>query len=175
MARLRREEEARAYERMINPPLQPETFSQRFQNNAKPQLFPIINSKDDDEEEITYADVNRQMALIMNVLVTIVACAVAIWMASSHWSAPKRLALSMGGSGMIGVAEVVVYAGYLRRLKEARAKEKKTIEVKEIVKTWIIGGENEHHVTETEKAGSPVLIEEKMSNEIRKRKPKAAT
>lgn len=143
MARLRQEEEARAYERMINPPIPAEAFAQRFRASQTAKLFPTRTQPGtDDDDEITYADMNRQMALIINILVSIVACSVAIWMASSHWSTPKRLGLSMGGSGLVGVGEVVVYAGYLRRLKEAREKGKKHMEVKEILKTWVIGGES---------------------------------
>ncbi len=142
MASLRREEEARAYERMINPPTPAETFAQRFPASQNAKLFPTQTQPGtDDDDEITYADINRQMALIINILVSIVACSVAIWMASSHWTTPKRLGLSMGGSGLIGLGEVVVYTGYLRRLKEAREKGKKHLEVKEILTTWVIGGE----------------------------------
>lgn len=137
MARLREEEETRAYERMMNPPPQWETFSQRFPNASHAPLFPDVSIPE--EDEVTYADINRQMALIINVLVSIIACSVAIWMAASHWSTPTRLGLSMGGSGVVGIAEVVVYAGYIRRVKEAKEKEKKKPEVKEIVQTWVIG------------------------------------
>lgn len=144
MARLRREEEARAYERMINPPIVAETFAQRFPESQTAKLFPTRTQSgtDENDDEITYSDLNRQMALILNILVSIVACSVAIWMASSHWSTPKRLGLSMGGSGLIGIGEVVVYAGYLRRLQQAKEKGKKHVEVKEILKTWVIGGES---------------------------------
>lgn len=135
MARLRREEEDRAYERMVNPPLPLETFSQRFPNSSHAALFPTTQADIDEDDEVSYADINRQMALIINILISIVACSVAIWLAARHWSTPTRLGLSMGGSGMIGIAEVVVYAGYLRRIKEARDKGKKDVEVKEIIKT----------------------------------------
>ena len=141
MARLRRKEEARAYERMIQPPAPFETFAQRFPNSPHLNLFPTSKEDIGEDEEMTYADVNRQMALIINVLVSIIACSVALWMVASHWSTPKRLGLSMGGSSMVGVAEVVVYAGYIRKLKEAREKGKKRIEIKEIIKTWVIGSE----------------------------------
>ncbi len=142
MARLRREEEARAYERMITPPLRPENFTDRFPSASNPRLFNEGTQADTDEDdEVTYADINRQMALIVNILISIVACSVAIWMASSHWSTPKRLGLSMGGSFMVGLGEVVVYAGYLRRVKDAREKGKKLVEVKEVIKTWVIGGD----------------------------------
>lgn len=144
MARLRREEEDRAYERMINPPVMAETFAQRFPASQTAKLFPARTQSgtDESDDEITYSDINRQMALIINIIVSILACSVAIWMASSHWSTPKRLGLSMGGSGLIGVGEVVVYAGYLRRLKQAQERGKKHVEVKEILKTWVIGGES---------------------------------
>ena len=143
MARLRREEENKAYERMISPPPPLETFSQRFPNSPHAALFPSAQVDVGEEDEISYADINRQMTLIINILVSIVACSVAIWLAARHWSTPSRLGLSMGGSGMIGIAEVVVYAGYLRRVKEARRKGKKSVEVKEIIKTFVIGGEDE--------------------------------
>ncbi|KAI4109936.1 MAG: hypothetical protein L6R37_000286 [Teloschistes peruensis] len=141
MTRLRSEEEARAYERMINPRLPKETFEQRFPNAANSKLFADHQTQIDPDDETTYADVNRQMALIMNVLLSIIACSVALWLVASSWSVPRRLALSMGGSILVAVAEVVVYAGYLGRMKEAREKGKKQIEIKEIIKTWVVGEE----------------------------------
>ena len=145
MIRLRHEEEARAYERMINPPLPTETFEQRFPNSANSKLFSENQAQIDDDDEITYADINRQMAVIANILVSIVACSVALWIVASRWRTPQRLALSMGGSSLVAVAEVVVYVGYLRRLKEAREKGKKHVEIKEVIKTWVIGGEETGH------------------------------
>lgn len=170
MARLRREEEDRAYERMINPPLPAESFYQRFPS-PRADLFPTRQEDIGDEDEISYADINRQMALIINVLISIVACSVAIWLAARHWSTPSRLGLSMGGSGAVAVAEAVVYAGYIRRLKEAREKGKKEIEIKEIIKTWIIGGEEK--VTDSQDATS---IEPKRSpdDNFRRRRPKGS-
>ncbi|MCJ1311883.1 hypothetical protein MMC25_005556 [Agyrium rufum] len=147
MARLREDEEARAYERMINPPLASETFAQRFPY-ATPNVFftdatgstAVSGGAKDEDDDVTYADINRQIALIINILVSIVACSAALWMIASHWSTPARLALSMAGSLIVAVAEVAVYAGYLRRLTEAKVKERKKVEVKEIIKTWVIGG-----------------------------------
>ncbi|KAL9127978.1 MAG: hypothetical protein Q9217_003239 [Psora testacea] len=141
MARLRREEEARAYERMINP-LPSESPSQRFPNSLGAQLFEASQAELGEDDEVSYADINRQMTLIINIMLSIVACSVAIWLAARHWSTPSRLGLSMGGSSIVGVAEVVIYAGYLRRVKEAKEKGKKEVEIKEIVKTWIIAGED---------------------------------
>ena len=140
MARLRREEESRAYEHMINPPLPLETFSQRFPNAPSNPFGRYQITSAEEAEELTYADINRQVALIFNILISIVACSAAIWMAAHSWSIPSRLGLSMGGGGTVGIAEVVVYAGYLRRIKEAKTKEGKKVEIKQIVDTWVIGG-----------------------------------
>lgn len=168
MARLCREEEDRVYERMINPPMPTETFSQRFPS-PRADLFPILQEDIGDKDEISYADINRQMALIINILISILACSVAIWLAARHWSTPSRLGLSMGGSGVVAVAEAVVYAGYIRRLKEAREKGKKEVEIKEIIKTWIIGGEEK--VTDSQDATS---VESKgpPGGNFRRRRPK---
>ncbi|PBP24611.1 vacuolar H+-ATPase assembly protein [Diplocarpon rosae] len=143
MARLRRDEEARSYERMTNPPPPMETFSQRFPAASAARAFscsqPNIKASDPDDDGIAYTDVHRQVTLIFNVLVSIVACAAAIWVAAKWWSTPARLALSMSGSALVGVAEVAVYSGYMRRLGEAKGKEKKIKEIKEVVKTWAVG------------------------------------
>jgi len=144
MARLRREEESRAYERMINPPPPLETFSQRFPTASAAHAFSSSHqptkANDTEDDDVTYADINRQIALILNILVSIVACAGGIWMAARWWSTPARLALSMSGSMLVGIAEVVVYAGYIRRVGEAKGKAKNLKEIKEVMKTWVIDG-----------------------------------
>lgn len=143
MARLRREEEARAYERMLHPSPAPETFSQRFPASPLARANPTAADYDDDD--LSYEEVHRQIILIINVLVSIIACSVFIWVAAWHWTPTKRLGLSMGGSGAIAIAEVVVYSGYVRRVREAKTKEKKKPEIKEILESWVIdrGSRNE--------------------------------
>lgn len=170
MARLRREEESRAYERMINPPPPQETFSQRFPTASAAYAFsstaayePFNSSTE--EDDITYTDINRQISLIFNVLISIVACAAAIWMAARWWDTPARLALSMSGSLLVGVAEVVVYSGYIRRLGEAKQKEGVVKEVKEIVETWVIGGEE----AEKKRIKSVALIDREDQSTLRER------
>jgi len=166
MARLRREEEGRAYERMINPPSPMETFEERFPGSAPVKLFQPSQADVGDSDEMTYADINRQVALIINILVSIVACSVAFWVAARHWNTPARLGLSMGGSGVIAVAEVVVYAGYLRRLKEAKERGEKHVEIKEIVKTWVIGGNDEKR---TEEETIPIMSKAATAGAARRR------
>ena len=145
MRSLRQDEEARAYERMINPPPPRETFADRFASGPSPALFNTTLKEIGEDDDITYADINRQLALIINILVSIVACSVAIWMASRHWSTPSRIGFSMGGSILIGVGEVVVYAGYIQRIKDAREKSKNQREVKKIISTWVIGGQAQNN------------------------------
>jgi TMEM199 family protein len=165
MERLRRDEEARAYDRMLNPPPKPETFAQRFAASPHSRVNPIALDFKDEEEEMTYADINRQLTLIINILVSIIACSVAIWIGARHWSTPKRLGLSMTGSGVVAIAEVVIYNGYITRLKEAKQKERKKVEVKKISDTWII--------KPTENTGKQELISNKsVDNSVRNRKGK---
>jgi TMEM199 family protein len=156
---------------MINPPPPQETFSQRFPTASAAYAFsstaayePFNSSTE--EDDITHTDINRQISLIFNVLISIVACAAAIWMAARWWDTPARLALSMSGSLLVGVAEVVVYSGYIRRLGEAKQKEGVVKEVKEIVETWVIGGEDE---AEKERIKSVALIGREDQSTLRER------
>lgn len=135
MQRLREQEEQRQYERMINPPA-PETFGERFPN-ATTSLGHTASSADE-VDEVTFADVNRQMVLIINVLVSIICTSVAVWMAARRWSVPQRLALAFSSSTLVAVAEVAIYMGYIRRIQESKTKERKSVEKKEIVDTWVI-------------------------------------
>ena len=139
MRRLREEEEARQYDRMINPPPPRDTFTQRFPQSTAP-----VNDEPDD---ITYQDIDRQITLIINVLVSIIACGVFIWVAARYWSTPQRLALSMTGSGVIAIAEVVIYQGYIRRMKIAKTDEKKVVEAKEILSSWTIDAKKDKDKT----------------------------
>jgi hypothetical protein len=151
MARLRREEESRGYERMTHDPPGVEAFSSRYPTASAAHAFSSTAAyiPATETDEMTYADIDRQMMLIFNVLVSVVACAAAIWMVGKWWSTPARLALSMSGSLLVGVAEVVVYTGYIRRLGEARGKEKNVKEVKKIINTWVVGEEEEEIIQPT--------------------------
>lgn len=143
MKRLRAEEEQRQYDRMINPQPATETFNQRFPNASytfDPATSIGQGTGAEEVDEVTYADVNRQLGLIINVLVSIICCAVAIWIAARRWTVPLRLGMSMSGSGLVAVAEVAIYMGYIRRIKDAKTKEQKKIETKEVLETWVLDG-----------------------------------
>lgn len=139
MKRLRKEEEQRQYELMINPPPPKETFTQRFPTAASSygSLQMVSNSE---EDEVTYADINRQMALIINVLVSIIATSVTVWIAARRWEVPQRLALSMCTSAVVAIAEVGIYLGYIQRIQDAKGKERAKVEKKEIMETWVLDG-----------------------------------
>jgi hypothetical protein len=139
MARLRAEQEALSYEKMLHPPPTRETFNQRFP--SAPSFSIGSTQRPSEEDELSYDEVHRQIILIINVLISIVCVAVFIWVAARHWSVGSRLGLSLGGSFAVAVAEVAVYSGYVRKVREAKRAERKKPEIKEIVKTWVLGEE----------------------------------
>ncbi|KAI7664028.1 hypothetical protein KC318_g7974 [Hortaea werneckii] len=140
MQRLREQEEQRQYERMLNPPAPTDKFG--FRNSPTGNAFNPATSHgalaSDEVDDITYADINRQMILIINILISIICCSVFIWIAARRWSVPQRLGLSLTGSTVVAVAEVGIYFGYIKRLQDAKTKEAKKVESKEIVETWVI-------------------------------------
>ena len=143
MARLRREEEARAYERMINPPLPMESFSSRFPNAFAAVNAPI-SAADLGDDDVTYDEVHRQVTLIINFMVSIAGVAGTLWVVSRWWSVTARLFLVLGGSILVAVAEVAVYSAYMWRMGEGKRKEGQVKEVKEVMQTWVVGENGEH-------------------------------
>lgn len=171
MAHLRREEEARAYERMVNPPPPRETFSQRFPHAATAHAFAEVNrpttQTDIGDDDVTYSDVHRQLMLVLNFLASILGVAATLWIVARWWSTPARLFLTMGGTIIVGVAEVAVYSGYIWHLTEAKKKDKTLREVKEVVQTWVVGHDNDAEGDKT------VAVDGKVESEdtgIRRRK-----
>lgn len=174
MARLRRDAEAREYNHLISPAPPSEKYSKNLPANSPAFAFAsteaYIEASPDDEA--TYADVNRQVTLIFNVLISIIACSAALWMVSKWWSTPARLALSMGGSIVVAVAEVGVYFGYIRKVKEAVKAEREVKEVKEVVQSWVVSPDEEDtgQVQDTEEL--PLLKERGKEDAIRRRRKK---
>jgi hypothetical protein len=173
MARLRREEEQRAYERMANPPAI-ETFSQRFPSTNASKMasaFAAVNqpsrASDLGDDDVTYDDVHRQMMLILNFVLSIAGVAATLWVLARWWPTPARLFLTMGGSIFVGTAEVILYSGYVWHLGEAKKKDKRFKEVKEVVQTWVLGPE------EKPQNDASVAVQKKDVEEtsVRRRKP----
>ncbi|KAI1260239.1 endoplasmic reticulum-based factor for assembly of V-ATPase-domain-containing protein [Xylariaceae sp. FL1019] len=143
MARLRREEEERSYERMTQKVPTRETFAQRFPMAPMAHSFAEVNkpSKDSDwgVDDIEYGDVQKQVTLLINFLVSVVGCGAALWKAAQWWPVTARLFLSLGGAIVVAIVEVAVYSAYTWRMAEGENKEKKKEEVKEILQTWVVG------------------------------------
>lgn len=148
MARLRREQEQQEYERMTNPLPPMETFSQRFPNSTHmAQAFAAVNRPsrvaDLGDDDVTYSDVHRQLMLILNFVASILGVAATLWIVARWWSTPARLFLTLGGSLLVGVAEVAVYSGYVWHLGQAKKKDNTLKEVKQVVQTWTVSTEDD--------------------------------
>ncbi|CAK7225736.1 hypothetical protein SBRCBS47491_005990 [Sporothrix bragantina] len=133
MARLRREDEARAYERMINRP-------DAYDTSSFAQISRPVYATDTGDDGVTLSDVNRQVMLIFNFVVTMGGVAYALWMLARWWPTPSRLFLAMGGSIATGIVEYGLYAGYVWHLSEAAKRDAKPPkEIREVVNTWTVG------------------------------------
>ncbi|KAF2147133.1 uncharacterized protein K452DRAFT_293604 [Aplosporella prunicola CBS 121167] len=161
MARLRASQESLAYSLLLTPPTAhtPSTLPRATPHAHSPATL-AATAAAQEADEATYADVNRQLALIANVLISIVACSVALWIAARHWSVPRRLALSMGGSILVAVAEVAIYAGYIRRVREAKEEEKVRAgrERREVESVWVIGKGGETRAVKEGEGGEAVEV-----------------
>lgn len=102
-------------------------------------------TRDEDigDDDVTFNEVNGQLMLILNVLLSVFGVAATLWTLARWWNTPARLFLAMGGSILVGVAEVVLYNGYIWHLGDAKKKDKKFKEVKQVVQTWSMGAETE--------------------------------
>lgn len=145
MAKLRRDEDARAYERMINPSIPLETFKDRFPGSAR--SFAAVNKPTSDadlgDDDVTYNEIHRQVTLLINFLVSIVGVAATLWILGRWWSVPARLFLTMSGSILVAIAEVAVYGGYVWRMGEAKRKEDTRPERKEVIQTWVVAKDDD--------------------------------
>lgn len=159
MARLRRDEEERIYQRMVSSTSTPfaytttnmTTFAQQFPSsnaNAFASVHRPANKADEGDDDATMNDVHRQVMLVINFLATIFGCAATLWILGRWWSTPARLFLTMGGSMVVGVAEIGVYYAYVWHLGDAKRKDEKVKEVKEVVETWVVGKEEKDEPTD---------------------------
>ncbi|KAK1251877.1 hypothetical protein MKX07_007356 [Trichoderma sp. CBMAI-0711] len=173
MARLRREEDARSYERMINPPPPLETFQHRFPHAARAFAEANRPSKAEDlgDDEVTVNEIHRQVMLIINFLVSIAGVAVSLWIAGRWWSLSSRIFLALGGSIVVAVAEVAVYSSYMWRLGDAKSKQGAVKEIKEVVQTWIVGQEGDDKGDEKSILIESKEEEEEQEEQVRRRIP----
>ncbi|KAI0185242.1 endoplasmic reticulum-based factor for assembly of V-ATPase-domain-containing protein [Xylaria flabelliformis] len=144
MARLRREEEDRSYERMLRKAPPRESFAERF---PMAHSFAEVNkpSKKSDEEadDIEFGDLQKQITLIINFLVSVFGCGTALWKLAQWWPVSTRLFLSLGGAIVVAITEVAVYSAYTWRMSQGETKQATMREVREVVKTWVVGEEDD--------------------------------
>ena len=128
MARLQARAEAASYRSMLDPT-----------NSTNAMADPY---ESEDEDDYTYTQLKADMSLIANVLFSIAGTGAAVWSVATGWGIPERVALSFVAGLVVGVAEVVVLAGYYRRIEEARARERARSkwEKKSVYRTWVVGG-----------------------------------
>ncbi|KAJ8106904.1 hypothetical protein ONZ43_g6903 [Nemania bipapillata] len=147
MARLRREEEERSYERMIRKAPPRESFAERFPLAPMAHSFAEVNkpSKKSDMEvnDIEFGDVQKQMTLIINFLVSVFGCGAALWKAAQWWPISTRLFLSLGGALLVAITEVAVYSAYTWRMSQGEKKQAEMKEVREVVQTWVVSEEDD--------------------------------
>ncbi|KAI1249401.1 hypothetical protein MGN70_009014 [Eutypa lata] len=177
MARLRHEEEERSYQRMLQKAPLRESFAQRFPAAPIAHSFAEVNkplkaSDIGDDFAVEYGDVQKQLTVIFNFLLSIFGTGAALWLVARWWSTPARLFLSLGGSIVVAIAEVAVYSAYNWRMTEGEKKENKKKETKEVMKTWVVslGDDEKPDILETPPASyKPIELEQDANSSLRRR------
>lgn len=81
-------------------------------------------------------------SLILNMLLSVVLCAAVAFHLTRWWpNDGVRVLVSLGTAVVVGVAEVTVYAAYLRKVTESRLKERKKKEQKEFIGEYVGDGD----------------------------------
>lgn len=115
MARLRVEQEQRDYKAMVA-------------RQAYEERRALLGQDPDEEKD----DVTP--SLVLNMLLSVVMCAGAAFYLTKWWpNDGVRVLVSLATGIVVGIAEVTVYSGYLRKVDESRKKERKKKEKKEVI------------------------------------------
>ncbi|AJS30722.1 AQG_2a_G0032570.mRNA.1.CDS.1 [Saccharomyces cerevisiae] len=93
-----------------------------------------------EDDELTPSQINKlikeQVTTVFNVLVSVISVVVAIWYwtgSSTNFPVHVRLLLCLFFGILVLVADVVVYNSYLKKLEEAKVKEKTKVEKKKVL------------------------------------------
>lgn len=109
MERLRREQEKREYAGLVATSSKRRLGEQGLQGD---------NDDEGEKDDIS-------PSLVFNILLSIVMCAVAMFYLTRWWpNDGLRVLVSMLTGIVVGVAEVIVYAGYLRKVRLSKEKER---------------------------------------------------
>lgn len=131
MERLRLEEQESEYKKLINPAPEHTTL---YDTTNQEYVSPAQAHK----------ELKNQLTTIVNVFISVGSVSYAVW----YWTASSwglrdsyRVLLTVFFGLLVLVAEVVVYMGYLNKIEEARQKEYKKTEVKKVIKSYNLIGE----------------------------------
>lgn len=116
------------------------------------------------------ADMHRQLTLVINILVSVVACGAAVWLVAggAGWEAGSRVMAGLGAAVVVAVAEVGVYGGFLARITEAGKKEERVKKKEDYMKSRIRNGDHKIDVL-PDGGGKSTAGEE--SDSVRRRLP----
>ncbi|KAL1986400.1 hypothetical protein VTN96DRAFT_6479 [Rasamsonia emersonii] len=171
-ARLQAAAEEEAYKRLLSSPSNAPGPSPIFSSSAGPSLNDADADADSDNDPLT-------PSLVLNIFLSVLLCGFSTFWALSNFQTPSFLSfarakpvtgtaaqavepafvlISIFAGLLVGVAEVVVYAAYLRKVRQARKKEKATMERKVVVGSVGDDGSEERKKaekrTETDDGGS---------------------
>lgn len=125
MAHLKAEQERKTYATLTSTHSQSHQHSLFSNPNTVDQTSPSDTNTDED---------NISPSLVLNILLSIVLCAIAVFQLTRYWpNDGVRVLLSLGVALVVGVAEVGVYAAYLRKVSEGRGRERSRREKKVIL------------------------------------------
>lgn len=129
MTQLRKREQEAEYNKLVNPRPQYDTL---YQPDPLQAPLPAIAAK----------QLKEQITTIFNIFVLVASVVYAVWYwTGSSWGLEPvwRVLLCVFTGLLVVTAEVVVYMGYLRRVEEARTKERNKKEVKKVVRKLVVG------------------------------------
>ena len=135
MARLRADQEAREYRSLISKSI-----------NQPPSQISIGDpTATEEKDDIT-------PSLVVNILVSILCVAASSWYMTRWWrSDGVRVLVALLVAVVVGVAEVTAYAGYLRKVRLSREKERGLRERKVLVSSEeVVAGEGDKMSEEKE-------------------------
>ncbi|CCX33922.1 endoplasmic reticulum-based factor for assembly of V-ATPase-domain-containing protein [Pyronema domesticum] len=125
------------------PPKTPEYIAlmKRLRQEAEEREYRGLTTEAEEvvEEEMTWKEVKSQISVIFNVMLSVFATAAAVWKVAESWDAPERLAAAFASAILVGVAEVVLFMGYVRRLDQGKKVEGKKKDVASIKAVWEVG------------------------------------
>ncbi|ODV91165.1 hypothetical protein CANCADRAFT_2883 [Tortispora caseinolytica NRRL Y-17796] len=96
----------------------------------------MINSKEQEPLYENIKETKHEISIIINILVSTASVVVGVWTWAKHWRTGERLLLAMLSGIIIIIAEVAVYMGYIRKIKEAREIERRKREKVKVVKSY---------------------------------------